>query len=321
MTSRHSRPVSSLWAAAVAFALTLALFAGTAKAAARTARLLPVEAVNLEPGEVAAIGALFAAAYAEITGARVETTSAAAAMNVELDAAAGALLPTEPDSAELLWINAIRLTQNIMLRTELRSAEGAVIFGASMTAAGLDDIQPVVKRLAEALARRESVVATRHSDTITNEEGEEPNRIFVDKLFGFKVEFVIPLAINARYAPQVGLSFVGRFEGERYLIEFGGGVLVPTTNNNPATIASGGMLGEIGAFYVFGNENIGGYLGGGISPRLMFGSGNVGVRLLPYLKGGVTFFRFSTTRLFADFKVAQNVIPDTEVVYNYDSYG
>src|SRR5512133_1820978 len=109
------------------------LFAGAARAA--DVAVLPVQGTNLSPGETDAIGALLADAFA--AEARVEVAKPADVARAITEA--GALAA------------ALQLRSRITLRAILRDSTGAYVHSAEMTAASLDDVQPVAARVARAL--------------------------------------------------------------------------------------------------------------------------------------------------------------------------
>ena len=292
------------------FTILLSTLVGGTALAGETA-VFPVNVTNVAPGEGEAIGVLFSQAYADASGAQVLSPSATRTIVESASSPVAAARALAVD--EYIVIDAVRLTTKIKLSAARFDNTGKLIHRAEMTALSLDDVENVADRLAAALYHRQSPEQTRTLDTITETEGEEPNKLFSDKVFGPKLQFTVMLASGAKIDPTLSALFDMRFEGESYFLEFGIGIMVPTNawqSGNQLIRYYGGVISELGANYYFINDDISVYAGGGILPRLMGGTNmDVGVQLAVYAQGGAMFFRSSSTRLYTDFRVAQNLLP------------
>jgi hypothetical protein len=80
---------------------------------------------------------------------------------------------------------------------------------------------------------------------------------------------------------------------------------------------------EIGAdHYLTANPTVAPYIGGGVSPRIYFVPGGIGIA--PYAQFGLMFMRLSKTRLYTDIRISQNLAPvritDYDDSYDYTGY-
>lgn len=262
--------------------------------AARAATLLRPSCTNLTEQECHAIEVLFGDAYATASGQPVVAE------------AKGAEAPAAPATDQVLEVSALRLALKIHVRGTLRRPDGAPIHSAEMTAASLDDMPPVAERISRALVHRTSVTQTRALDTISRTEAVRPNRIYSEKVIGFKTGLIQALSSETSFAPMIGLQFDARFEAETYFLEFGAGMMLPAEEEEGRGL--GGLFAEFGASHYLGQGNVSPYLGGGVSPRILFTSADGGVRAAAYGQIGLMFMRFSSTRLYMELRVSQNLM-------------
>ncbi|MBI5511977.1 MAG: hypothetical protein HY903_24735 [Deltaproteobacteria bacterium] len=290
-----------------------AVFSTSVNAIAAEIAVLPVQGTNLDPGEIEAIGVLLANAYAAEAKTEVLGPVQYAAFLAKAgdgDAAAA------PKMAETIEVTAVRLKTKISLRALRRGSDGAVIHSVEMTAASLDDMEQVAERLAKALVNRTTPEATRTIHNVTRTEGRAPNRTYSEKVMGLKTAFILPMARGLEFQPAMSLQFDGRFEGELGFLEFGIGLTLPTMTDDDKD-SLGGLFAEFGGSYYLADANVSPYVGGGVIPRLYWGVGDGGVRAALYGQGGVMFMRESSTRLYTELRVAQNVLPYTSSGYDY----
>jgi hypothetical protein len=286
-------------------AFTLALLAPVAAEAAEVA-MLPVQCTNLTDGECAAVGAVFSGAFASASGAQV--TLAPDAQPPQAGGAGSPAIPAyaPPTAVERLTVTATRLSSRISLRAALHRMDGAPIHAVEMMATSLDDLPPAAERMSRALVTRTSVDQTMTLHNITRTEGAKANRTTTEKVMGMKTGLFLPVASGVDLEPMLSLQFDGRFESDRYFLEFGAGAVLPSGSGNRR--GYGGLFAEFGASAYLGPDGSPLYLGGGVIPRLFFASEDGGVRAAFYAQTGLMFMRTSSTRLYAELRVAQNAI-------------
>jgi len=298
-------------------ALALALVGCLATSAlAQNVGVLPVRGTNLSEGEADAIGALIASAYAGQTQARVlgpdATGPVLAQSGTEKDMAVQLVL------AEYITITAVKLDQRIAIDATLYNKHGSRLYQARATALSLDDMQTVAERIAASLYRRTELEHTQTIDNVTEKEAKRPTRTFAEKVVGVRTAVVFPFAPDLDTAPMLLGQFDMRLEGQSYFIEFGAGLMLPSDfddNSNRASV--GGLVGQLGASYYLTHTSVSPYIGAGVSPRLLFGDYS-GAGLTVGGQAGLMFMRQSSTRIYIEARLDQNVLPLSG--RDYDSY-
>jgi hypothetical protein len=286
-------------------AIMLASLAPAAVAHAAEIAMAPVQCTNLTDGECAAVGAVFSGAFASASGAQV---SMAPASPASASPAAPNAVPAyaPPAAVERLTVTATRLTSRISLRAALNGSDGAPIHAVEMMATSLDDLPPAAERMSRALVNRSSVDQTMTLHNITRTEGAKVNRTTTEKVMGMKTGLIVPYASGIDIDNMLSFQFDGRFESDRYFLEFGAGAVLPSSTEGHKRY--GGLFAEFGASAYLGPLGSPLYLGGGISPRLFFSSNDGGVRAAAYGQLGVMFMRTSSTRLYIELRALQNLM-------------
>jgi hypothetical protein len=280
--------------------------------------VMPVKGTNLTDGEKAAIGALIASAYAGQTHGRVfgpeDTGPVLAQAGTEKDAA------TQLNLSEYIVINAVKLDQRIAIDATLHNRHGSHLYQTRATAMSLDDMQAVSERVAISLHRRTELEHTQTLDNVTEKEAKRPTRTFAENVAGFRTAIVLPFAPDIDTAPMLLGQFDMRLEGRSYFIEFAAGLMLPSDFDDSADRASiGGLVGQLGASYYLTHTSVSPYVGGGISPRLVFGDYS-GAALTLGGQVGLMFMRQASTRIYIEVRLDQNVLPlSTDYGEYYDS--
>ena len=174
---------------------TVVFFSLSSAAYAAQVAVLPVQGTNLQPGEIEAVGVMLANAYAVEAKVDVAGPVEVAAVRQTLDPAANVqALIAALGASEYVEATAVQLKSKLSLRAMLRSADGALVHTAEITAASLDDIEQAAERLARALVNRTTVAETRTITNVTKTEGKAPNRVFSEKVWGLKTGVVFAVA-------------------------------------------------------------------------------------------------------------------------------
>jgi hypothetical protein len=292
-----------------------------ALARAADVAFFPVETTTLQPADAAAIGELLAQAYAAtsrqavLAPSRTEAALATAGAHAEAARTLGV--------REYVRANAVGVGRKVVIHATRHRADGQQLFQAKMTADSIEDVTTVSERLALALHQRADDEAVRTHQNVTLAEGRAKNRVWTEKVFGVKTGVHLPFAKNAEYSPLVSLGFDGRLEHERFFLEFGAALLIPTEleddssdcwdSSDPACDSSkdnrgrvGGLAAEIGGSYFLTQGNTALYVGGGLLPRLTVVNDSAMVSV--YGQVGVMLPREASTRFYLDLRVAQAVI-------------
>jgi hypothetical protein len=284
-------------------AFVIALLVPAAAQAAQVA-MAPIQCTNLTDGECAAVGAVFAGAFATASGAQVTVAPQPPGATAGAGDAPAAYAP--PPAAEHLTVTATRLASRIALRAALSRSDGAPIHAVDMLATSLDDLPPAAERMSRALVNRVSVDQTMNLRNITKTEGARVNRTTTEKVVGMKTGLIVPFAKGVDLDTMLSLQFDARFESERYFLEFGAGFMLPSDSDDRK--GYGGVFAEFGLSAYLGAEGSPFYVGGGVAPRIFASSGDGGVRAAIYGQTGLMFMRTSSTRLYAELRVSQNAI-------------
>jgi hypothetical protein len=295
------------WAALVILTLMAAKTAHAAEIA-----VFPVQGTNLSAGEMAAIGALMVSAYAAQARQPVlnpyEVQPALQRTGSERDSA------RELGLREYIHVEAVRLENRITLSAVLRNQYGSDLYAVRATAMSLDDMEVVSERVASALWRRTPLEYTRSIDSVTGKEMRAPNRLFLEKIFGARFAMVLPVARHLDVQPGLLAEFDARLEQRDYFLELGGGLIFPT--ELASRQGFGGLLAHLGGSYYLSHANVSPYIGAGLSPRIFMGAYQ-GAGMAAYAHAGLMFMRESSTRLYVELQVDQNLTATTP---RYPSY-
>ncbi len=264
---------------ALLIALFFSLQAGTAGA---QAVLVAAEHGGFDPPTVRAVraiaaGQLRARGIAVIEDPRIDPLR-------PLGAEAAGLL--EAVGASRLFVLRIgdRLDQKVPLSfEEARPRDASLLFAATLTATGIDEADPVVPRLVDAVIDRRSAEASAHIQTVTRKEGEPFNKRPGERFW------VIGIPLE-----PLGFSIARWHEAERWRV----GVVLEGAGNDDE---GRGFLGVDGA-WLPSTGAISPYLGGGLG---IVGAGEkqgAGLKL----EAGVELLRHHRVRLMVG---ADAVIP------------
>lgn len=236
--------------------------------------------------------------------------------------AAGAAAPGTPrppeGATETLELTLIGLGRHqggrILVAATLKDGAGATQHHAQLEAESLEEAPVVCERLARALVTRDTPEAVRSRRSITRAEARASRaavRLGTEKVLGVQARVLAPFAVGYTTSPALSLGFDGRFERDWYFIEASAGFIIPASSmgsGSSSQLSVNGIFVSAGAAFYLSQSDIAPYLGLGIEPRLSLFSG-LSVGLAPYAQLGLMLFRQSSTRLYAELRVAQNVLP------------
>jgi hypothetical protein len=266
--------------------------------------VMPIDATNLAPGEIAAIATLIAQNYGRQAGTptvAIRADDPALAGNATAAATAKAV-----GADSYVTVSAVRLAEKISLRATLCDASGAELHSVEMLAASLDDMPQVASRLARALVERKTAEQVISHRTVTREESSKKNRLFTERVKGLKGALSLPLAAGLEFNPMVTIQFDGRWEADNYFLEFGVGFKLPSSGGHQTM---GAIFTEFGASRYLSDDDNALYAGAGVTPRILMSSIDNQVDIAPYAQLGFMMFRPSSSRLYFDLRVTQTVIP------------
>lgn len=270
------------------------------------------KAINLEAGQVESFGAVCSGAYARVSESQViNPTQAQSAVgeNGSLVDAAKSLQAHELVELTLIDLSSQRGPGRLLISAVRRGVDGKEIFSAEFTAGSLDDAPEVCERIALSLTKKLAAKETINRHNVTAAEARlsaKPNRLGSERVIGVKTSFLGAFSAGATVNPLGSIAFNARLEQERFFIEFGAGALIPAVVSSSST-SYGGITAEVGASYYLTDGDVSPYIGAGVQPRIVFG-GSV-FNLAPYAQVGLMLARQSSTRIYFDARVSQNVLP------------
>lgn len=269
--------------------------------------------INLEPGAGEAFAAVCGQAYSEAVAAP------------PLGAGAPRASEGASETLELALIGLARHQGGrILVDATLKDGAGATLHHAQLEAESLEEAPVVCERLARALVTRDTPEAVRGRRNITRAEARASRaavRLGTEKVLGIQARVLSPFAVGHTTSPALSLGFDGRFERDGYFIEASAGFIIPASSmgNSSNQLSTNGLFVSAGAAFYLSQSDIAPYLGLGIEPRLSLFSG-LSVGLAPYAQLGLMLFRQSSTRLYAELRVAQNVLPVRTTYSAQESY-
>jgi hypothetical protein len=281
--------------------------------------VFPAEGENVAPQDRAGIGELLAQSYAAVSRLAVLSPSRTEAAMV--GAASYSDAAQKLGVKEFIRTETVAIGRRVVIQATRYQSNGQLVFTSRMTAESIEDMTNVADRMARALYQQVDDSAVRTYKNVTLMEARPKNRLFSEKVIGLKTGLHIPLAKDAKYAPHMSLEFDMRLEQERYFLEFGAGAIIPTKDigedcygdygsdnhcyGKRGTI--GGLFAEMGASAFLTQGNVALYAGGGVIPQLVFSGNSIATAAL-YGQIGVMLPRESSTRFYADLRVAQYVL-------------
>ncbi|MDP3152002.1 MAG: hypothetical protein Q8N23_04995 [Archangium sp.] len=292
--------------------LVAALVCSTSALAGEPVAMFIPKAINLEAGQVESFGLVCAGHYARVNESVViSPTQAQAAVgeNGSLLEAAKSLEARELVELTLIELSSQRGPGRLLISATRRGLDGKEIHSAEFTAGSIDDAPAVCERIALSLTQKLTAKETLNRHNVTAAEARlsgKPHRIGSERVIGVKTGFLGAFSADTTVNPLGSIAFNARLEQERFFIEFGVGALIPAVVNASST-SYGGITAEVGASYYLTDGDVSPYLGAGVQPRIVFG-GSV-FNLAPYAQAGLMLARQSSTRIYFDLRVAQNVLP------------
>jgi hypothetical protein len=276
----------------------------------------PVETTNLAPADSAAVGELLAQAYAGVSRqavlgpSRTEQTLSTAVTYEQAAQTMGV--------KEYVRMSALAVGQRIVIQAHLYGATGQLVSTSKMTAETIEDMTVVSDRMARALFEGVDDEQVRTYKNVTLSEARPKSRMWSEKVTGVKTGVHMPFAKNADLSTALSLEFDMRLEQDKYFLEFGAGVVVPTELDDECwddefSDCSAGKHGniasftaEIGASRFLTDGNVALYAGGGFIPRLALNGNDIATASV-YGQLGMMLPRESSTRFYTDLRVAQYV--------------
>jgi hypothetical protein len=280
---------------ALAAALSFALLAAPAPARAERVALLPATGTNVHEGHLAAA--------TDVLRAYLERTGRFEAAIVPSPAAPGA----EPTWAQLgetaraagadlaVTLRIARLGNTALVRLGAYRPDGALAYADELSAATPDDLDPVLRRLAEGFAQGRPAREVAQIDTVTQKEAAPYRKQRATHVVGLRLGAIMLLnaaSSSSDTATVAGGGVFWLYDARSWLAEVG----MDLMRSEHAHLVAVGL----GAYYPFSRGDVSPYLGGGVSYAWTDTGGDdaAGLQLRAVL--GFLFGRLSNVQLRAD---------------------
>jgi hypothetical protein len=271
-------------------ALALLLLAPLARA--ETLALIPATGSNVDAEHLAAATDILRA-YLERTKRFTVIRVAPVSGDEPTEAQAGEAATTV--GAHLaVTLRIGRLGSNAVARLGAYRQDGVLVHRDELGATTVDDLDPVLARLAEGLARARPAAELAQLDTVTQREARPRLKRATDALFGLKLGSTMALNRadpDRRAGAATGLAFVWLYDSGQFLADVDLGFVVSNLDLDSKTdhAVSLGM----GLYLPFTKTDLTPYAGGGLSYSWANFGGDGGNGLVARVGGGLLVGRLS----------------------------
>ena len=266
--TRHLAPLA---------AVSLALCAGTAHAAAETVALLPTSGTNVASQVLEASRDILkdhlqrTGQYTVVTPNGVPTPDEPTAIQASHDA-----LAVGASQAVVLRITHIGSAARVRL-TVYAAQTGQVIYWDSIPInGGPEELDPVLQRLVHAMVTGRPVRESAEIDTVTDKEMQNLNRRAANKSFGLHILTLMPFnTADGEFRPVPGLGLFWLYDARSWLAD----IALDFGHKDASSLYSV----SLGGYYPLSREDFAPYVGGAIrlSSLSLGGRGSGGVSFQP----------------------------------------
>ena len=218
-----------------------------------------------------------------------------------------------PGAKRAFALDVIALGSKLVLKLgEYDPTSGELVFGESITASGMEELDTVVPRIVKSVLLRKKTEETQTVENLTDQEGRPWRKKFGEFLWGFGINFGFTANPVSKLA--YGMSFKVMYEMEHMRVDF----FLGGAGNYTGSGGVGIFATDLSLNYLFLTSNFSPYVGAGI------GFGTVGVETSDFdgvksgaigtVSAGVEMFRLYGMRLLVGMRM---VIPFFEVSSDY----
>lgn len=292
-----------------------------------SAAVMPVEGVNLTPGECDAIGVLLANALAR--DARVAVLSPIETRPVRQESTDAAAAAARMGVAVYVELRAMRLGTSVKLEGALFGNDGSLLYRAQTVAPDLEAMETATAKVARALVTRQPIAPEPLAGqglAVEALPGPEAAARSYPKALGAKVALIMPHKSGRTFTPMVGAQFDGRIGTRNYFFEFGAGAAIPVDDSRTRdALRITVLFAELGGSYYLTDGAAGLYVGGGAAPSIWaseayYSSSKVSATLAAYGQLGATFTRDSRVRFYSEVRLSQYCLPVIDPLPSSDGY-
>jgi hypothetical protein len=264
----------------------LGLLLAAPLARAETIALIPATGSNVEPEQLAAATDILRA-YLERTKRFTVVRVAPVSGEEPTEAQAGAAA-TSVGAHLAVTLRISRLGTNALARLGAYRQDGVLVHRDELGAGSVDDLDPVIARLADGLATARPAAELAQLDTVTEREARPRLKRATESLFGLRLGAAMPVTRadpDRRTGAASGLSLLWLYDSGPFLadvdlgfvvsnldrdarrdraVSLGMGIWAPFTQSDVTPYAGGGLAYSWASFGGEGANGLVGRVGGGL---------------------------------------------------------
>ena len=214
-----------------------------------------------------------------------------------------------------------RLGQNALARLAAFRQDGAAVHKDELGATTVDDLDPVLARLAEGLAKARPASELASLDTVTVREARPRLKRTTDALFGLRLASTMALQRadpDRRTGAASGLSLVWLYDSGPFLADVDLGVVASNVDPDRGRERDWAAGLGMGVYLPFTNTDLAPYAGGGLAFTWSNFGGRGGNGLVARAGGGVLLGRLSRLIVRLDANAFYSLFAEREAVTGKD---
>jgi hypothetical protein len=274
--------------------LLLATLLAPAAALAEPVLLLPATGSNLHEGHLAAATDVLRG-HLERTGRFTVVRGAPPAPGREPTAAQAGEAARAAGVPLAVTLHLARLGSTASVRLAAVGPDGAVRHTDELVAGTPEDLEPVLRRLAEGLAAGKPARTLAQIDTLTVREADAYAKYAATNVFGIRLggATLLDRGLDGDAAKVAGGGIFWLYDARSYLAEIAFEVLDGDADDRLTALT-------LGVYYPLSRGNVAPYVGGGLSYAWSSGPGDDGHGLALRATGGLLVGRLSNVQLRAE---------------------
>jgi hypothetical protein len=294
----------------LAVALTALLLGAPALAAERMPiALLPTTGSNVSDGTLAAAGDVLRA-HLESTGRFEIVRTPGTESGVEATSADAAAAARGQRASLGVTLHVSRLADRAIARLAAYSPDGALVHSDQLPALGADDLDPVLRRLAEGLATGRRGRDLAQIDSVTHAEELPLAKRASYQAFGLRIGALLPMRRPGaeRFGGPGGLGLVWHYDAREFLAEV---AFEGYTSNLDAwrPDRDRALTFGVGVFRPLSKGDVAPYVGGGLHYAITRFDGETGNGLQPRVAAGLMLGRLSDVAVRVEVGGFWNLFP------------
>ncbi len=228
--------------------------------------LLPATGSNVPEPQIAAAGDVLRA-HLEATGKFVVLRAGAGTAAAEATPAEAALAARSANASLAVAVHVARLADSAIVRLAAYGPDGGVLHTDQLGALGADDLDPALRRLADALAKGSRARQVAEIDTVTAREEAPLRKMVSSQAYGLRLGALLPVKRpdpDGTTGGPASLGLVWQYDARSWLADVSLEGFVSNLDSRRADRDRGGSLG-IGLYLPLSRQDTGPYVGAGLA--------------------------------------------------------